>query len=125
MANGLVLRCKINEASAVSATGGNINFVGDYIVHEFTTNGTFTPNKSGTYEIFMVGAGGQGGYNLGYSQGFHGGGGGGEVISTTVSLTAGTNYSAVIGRFGASNTTFAGQTAVNGLQGTAARTKRS
>jgi alpha-tubulin suppressor-like RCC1 family protein len=80
----------------MSATGGTKSGSGDFIIHTFTNvgNSTFTPTGSGTVEILVVAGGGGAGFDGG------GGGGAGGVITNTVSVTAGTNYSVVVGSGG-------------------------
>ncbi|PIQ41630.1 hypothetical protein COW06_02395, partial [Candidatus Gracilibacteria bacterium CG12_big_fil_rev_8_21_14_0_65_38_15] len=63
------------------ATGGTITYSGGYTIHTFTSDGTFTPNTTGTVEYLVVGGGGGGG--------MAGGGGGG--------FREGTNYSIITG----------------------------
>ena len=64
----------------------------------FTTVGSsvFTAPMSGTVEVLIVGGGGGGAFDLG-----GGGGGGGVVYLSSVTVTAGTNYSIVVGNGGA------------------------
>lgn len=76
-----------------SATGGTITTSGDYVIHTFTTNGTFTPNGAGTVEALVVGGGG-GGANTG-----SGGGGGGYIYNSNVQVTA-QSYSITVGNGG-------------------------
>ena len=62
------------------ATGGTITKSGDYIVHTFTGDGTFTANIGTTsIEYLIVAGGGGGGMDMG-----GGGGGGGVVVGSTV-----------------------------------------
>jgi hypothetical protein len=70
---------------SASATGGTITYSGQYIIHTFTQNGTFTPNRALNVEYLVVGGGGAGG-------GYNGGGGGAGGFRT------GSNY-AVIANF--------------------------
>ena len=121
MNNGLILRASIpaEEANYLNGTGGTVSYYGGYKVHSFTSAGTFTPTKSGTYEVFMVGPGGGSSTNSG-GIGYGGGGGGGQVISTTMALTAGVGYPVVIGTSGVSGTTFNGTLAQSGSNGNGA-----
>ena len=59
----------MSDGTNFNATGGIISVIGSYKIHTFLTSGTFTPNKAGTVDYLVVGAGGGGGAN-------HGGGGG-------------------------------------------------
>lgn len=72
-----------NEGS--TATGGTITTNGDYIIHAFTNNGTFTPDGSMNVEYLVVAGGGGGG---GGSGSMSGGGGAGGMLTGTVSLSA-------------------------------------
>jgi hypothetical protein len=80
----------------VTITGGNeINTIGSYKYHIFTSNGTFATNVSKTVSICSIGGGGGGGTYTG------GGGGAGELdLFSTFTLSAG-NYSVNIGGAGA------------------------
>jgi hypothetical protein len=98
-----------------SSTGDSVTTVDGFDVHQFTSNGTFTPATTLEYEIFMVGAGDAG--DKGTSTRGGGGGGGGEVVVGSIILNAGTTYSVNIGAFSGDNTTFAGVTAYGGGQG--------
>jgi hypothetical protein len=119
------------QGNTTGATGGTLTTVGvTSTLHTFLSNGTFTPQNAGTLEILLVGAGGCGGVNNG------GGGAGGKIYSnSSISVTAGTAYSIVIGAGGVhpvypdnysavgssamagSSTTGFGQTAVGGNHG--------
>ena len=82
----LMLGAKIN-----SATGGTISRITGYVVHTFTSSGTFTPNGSGPIEVLVVGSGGNG-----YSAG--GGGGGGSVLyKKFIPVLSGVGYTMSIG----------------------------
>ncbi len=70
-----------------SSTGGAIAVSGGYRIHDFTTNGTFTAAGAGTVEYLIVGGGGGGG---------DGGGGGGQVLTGTLSVSAG-SYAITVG----------------------------
>lgn len=60
-----------------------------------TTTGTYTPEKTGTYKVICVGAGGDGGYGATSSPGGGGGGGGGVAIKD-IRLVRGTNYNVTV-----------------------------
>lgn len=64
-----------------------------------TSSGTFTPTKTGTYKVTVVGGGGQGGGN---GSSYHAGGGGGACAIKFLTLTAGVNYTVTIGAGGTS-----------------------
>ena len=97
--------------TSISATGGTISTSGGYTIHTFTNVGTstFKPTGSGTVEILVVAGGGGAGYDGG------GGGGAGGVITNTVSVTAGTDYTVVVGAGGAA--AIAPQSGPNGSPG--------
>lgn len=101
-----------------SSTGDTVSVVDGFDVHQFTSDGTFTPQSTLEYEIFMVGAGGSG-LDAGTVPSSYGGagGGGGEVITGFVTLNAGTTYSVHIGDDPDGNTTFASITAHQGGDG--------
>ena len=63
-----------------------------YNIHRYNSSSTFTPAYNITVEVLIVGGGGGGGASLG-----GGGGGGGVVYLPAVRVTAGTNYSIVVG----------------------------
>ena len=81
----------------VTATGGTITTDGDYTVHKFTANGTFTTDTAQDVEYLVVGGGGGGGGTGGGSNHMGGGGGaGGYRVGTGFPVTA-TSYSIVVG----------------------------
>jgi hypothetical protein len=85
----------------LSATGGTISTITGYIVHTFTSSGTFTPNQSGTVEVLVVGAGGSN-YSQSVPDPRTGGGGGGSVIyKKFLPVGAGVSYSVEIGQIAA------------------------
>lgn len=64
------------------ATGGTITYVDEYVIHTFTSSGTFTPTSGAiSCEYLVVGGGGGGG---GRSRG---GGGGAGGLETGVGLS--------------------------------------
>ena len=67
--DGLYFQCNtgyvLSNGSCIqiSASGGTINNIGNYIIHQFTSSGNFTPTSSGLVtDILIVG---QGGSNVG------------------------------------------------------------
>ena len=94
------------------ATGGTISATGGYVVHTFTSSGTFTPSVPMNAEYLVVGGGGNGG--SGYN-GSGGGGGAGGFRTGTVSLTAGAK-TVTVGNAG-SNSVFDSITALAGGAG--------
>lgn len=76
-----------------TATGGAISTFGSYVIHAFTSTGTFTALSSGEIDILLVAGGGAGNSA--------GGGAGGYVLATGVPVTAGT-YTMTVGAGGAS-----------------------
>ena len=76
---------------ALPATGGTITRDGDYYVHTFTSNGTFTPSVAMNADVLVVAGGGAGAPNAGA-----GGGGGGVQKETGFSVSA-TSYSVTVG----------------------------
>ncbi|MFA5779206.1 MAG: DUF2341 domain-containing protein, partial [Elusimicrobiota bacterium] len=73
------------------ATGGTITYSGEYTIHTFTSNGTFTVSKSGVVEYLVVAGGGAGGCT---SSGSHYTGGGGAGGYKT-----GTGFNVAVGQF--------------------------
>jgi hypothetical protein len=94
-------------SSSPYATGGTVTSNGQYYIHTFTSDGTFTPNQALTCDYLVVAGGGAGENTAG------GGGGAGGLRSTTtatggggslesrLSLTSGTPYTVTIGGGGA------------------------
>lgn len=87
------------SAGGASATGGDeLQTVGDYKYHVFTTNGTLAATASGDVDVLLIGGGGGGGTLRG------GGGGAGEIqagLVFRVPVVASTNYAVTIGAGGA------------------------
>jgi hypothetical protein len=81
--------------SSPYATGGTVTSNGQYYIHTFTSDGTFTPSQTLNCEYLIVAGGASGG---GGSYG--GGGGAGAYRTATASLTA-TGYSVTVGGGGA------------------------
>ena len=74
-------------------------------VQSFTTTGSTTwtaPAGVSSLEYIIVGGGGGGGG--GYDTGAGGGGGGGMVLSGTIAITPGTDYTVLVGEGGAAST---------------------
>lgn len=87
-----------------TCTGGTITTDGTDTIHTFTASGTFSCNTNRSVQLLVVGGGGAGG---------HGGGGGGGVVSnSSYSITASTNYSAIVGAGG--NSGNGGNSSFNG-----------
>jgi hypothetical protein len=76
-----------------SAVSGSFNNIGQYTIHQFTSNGTFIPSSTGFVDVLAVGAGGSAG--PGATGG--GGGAGGTLYRKFVPVTSGTSYSMSIG----------------------------
>ena len=79
-----------------SSSGATEETVDGFTVVKWTgahpnNTGTFTPQSTLEYELFMVGAGGDGKDDAG------GGGGGGEVVFGKILLQAGTTYNVQVG----------------------------
>ena len=81
---------------------------GGYVIHTFTSNGTFTPPPGVTaVDVLIVGGGGGGGRGDGNTAG--GGGGGGEMRAlTATSVTPGNAVAITVGTGGAGRTGTAG-----------------
>ena len=117
------IRASADEYAYLTATGGTITYDGDYKIHTFTSDGTFTVKSLGStedeVEALVVAGGGAGGGSF-----YAGGGGGGGVVyhaAKTVTVQA---YGVTVGAGGAgvtdatgcngSNSVFNGMTAVGG-----------
>ncbi len=79
-----------------SATGGTITYSGEYTIHTFTADGTFTPNGLLNTEYLIVGGGGGGGFGQG-SIGAAGGGGGAGGLRTGSSIVGAGAFPVVVG----------------------------
>ena len=102
--------------SSFVASGGTVTTSGAYKIHTFTTNGTFTAGASKTVQYLIVAGGGGGGTAL-----YSGGGGAGGLLTSSVSVNAG-SYSVVVGNGGAqgvngSNSSFNGIVTIGGGYG--------
>lgn len=89
-----------SPVGAFSATGGTITTSGSYTIHTFTSNGTFTPDSSGTVEYLVVGGGGGGGGVAASAYGAGSGGAGEFKTGTGLAVTA-QAYSITVGAGGA------------------------
>jgi hypothetical protein len=89
-----------NEPVKNTATGGTETTCDQYVIHTFTSNGTFTLTSNGIVDILLVGGGGGGGYNV---SGGGGGGGGGVIYEVNQEWSSG-SYSVAIGSGGAAGT---------------------
>jgi len=95
----------VNAITYVITGGDEINAIGSYKYHLFTTNGTLSISGTKNIEICSIGGGGAGG-----AKGHAGGGGAGELDIWTAVNSATGNYSVVIGAggTGTSNQTIPG-----------------
>lgn len=98
-----------------AATGGTISYSGGYTIHTFTSSGTFTPNKDGDVDYFVIAGGGGGGGNPSTNSG-GGGGAGGFRTAADYSVTGNTAYTVTIGAGGAGGSQTLG-TGGNGSKG--------
>ena len=98
-------------AEPITATGGSISYDGDYVVHTFTTSGTFEITAGeGEVEYLVIAGGGGGGSNGGgggaggYRSSVSGeSSGGGASAETPLTMGVGT-YTVTIGNGGAGGT---------------------
>jgi hypothetical protein len=84
----------------MSATGGTITTDGNYKVHTFNSNGTFTVTGSGNVQALIIGGGGGGAKQ---NNGGGGGGAGGYIDNGSVAVIA-QGYSIVVGDGGNGST---------------------
>ena len=108
--NGFYL--SFEGGGTMSATGGTITTDGDYKVHSFTSNGTFTPSSitdDGYVEYLVIGGGGAGAADGATTPG-NGGGGAGGYRTGMLPVTA-QAYSITVGAGGIGTT---GSNQVNG-----------
>lgn len=75
---------KIGEGilSQFSATGGTVTYYDNYVIHTFTSSGTFEVSGEGTVEYLVVGGGGGGGGGNSNGTGGAGGGAGGMLTGS-------------------------------------------
>jgi hypothetical protein len=98
-----ILNTKTLETlQTAKATGGTITYVDGYVIHTFTSSGTFTPSESITAEVFVVAGGGGG---SGSPWGGGGGGAGGVITHPGYSIVENDSVSVVVGSGGAAETT--------------------
>jgi len=88
-----------SPVGVAKATGGTITYDGDYVIHTFLSDGTFTPASGFNVEYLVVGGGASGGNNIA-----GGGGAGGFRTGNAFAVTA-QAYSIVVGAGGASQAT--------------------
>jgi len=75
-------------------SGGVVTFSNGYVIHTFTSTGTFSVPSNISAEVLVVAGGGGGGMDMG-----GGGGGGGVIYNPTVSINSG-SYNIVVGSGG-------------------------
>ena len=93
-AGGRVTECSAIPNSDARATGGTtIITVGDYVIHNFTFNSTFTVTDSSLteVEVLIVGGGGGGSGDTG------GGGGGGAVLYSASKTLSSSSITVTVG----------------------------
>ncbi len=90
----------LNGGSFVNATGGAITTSGDYIIHNFTSSGTFSVNSGGSLEYLVVGGGGGGSGGDNGNGGGAGGGAGGLIYNAAFQVSVG-SISVTVGAGGA------------------------
>lgn len=105
----------VTTAVAAITTVSNINR------QVFTTTGanTFTPSRTGTYKVTLVGGGNTGGTASVAGNPGGGGGGAGATCIAWVSLTASTGYTVTVGAAGSSTTLVVGATTYTAGAGSA------
>ena len=109
LAFALLLVLLSSGSVSATPTGGAITYDGDYIVHTFTSSGTFNVTDAINVSILIV-AGGGGGGNL-----FGGGGAGGLIYNNSYNITAG-SHAVTIGLGGGGGASNSG-TAYKGVNG--------
>jgi surface protein len=88
----------------IQATGGQISYIGDRVVHTFTSSGVFTVQHvptGATIEALVVAGGGGGGSYAG------GGGGGGGLVYTSSKPIIATSYPITVGLGGSGSVGYA------------------
>ena len=114
----------LTASAPMVGSGGVITYSNGYVIHTFTSSGTFNMPSTGTVEALIVAGGGGGGNDIG-----GGGGGGGVIYSSNLVVNTGT-YNVVIGAGGngaaagtgglgtnGGNSVFNGLTAIGGGRG--------
>jgi hypothetical protein len=102
--NGFYLNFK--GGGIIAANGGTVTTDGDYKVHSFTSNGTFTPTSvsgDGYVEYLIIAGGGGGGRGAEYNS-VNAGGGAGGYLAGMYQVTKDTDYAIVVGDGGAGST---------------------
>lgn len=101
------------------ATGGDITYDGNYTIHTFLTNGTFTPYFTGNVEVVVIGGGGGGGGSYVSGCGCTGtGGGSGGVNVGPVSLPSTSPIAVTIGAGAVGSTVWCANNPNGGTGGT-------
>lgn len=79
----------------MAATGGDVTIDGDYKIHTFNTDGTFSVTAGGLMDVLCVGGGGGAGFsNINH---YHGGGGGASLPVQMFSNFTPGDYAVVVG----------------------------
>ena len=109
--NGTLWQPVTGYSKGTIGTGGSsITFRNGGIVHQFTSTGasTFTPNFTGTIQVFIVAAGGAGASSHG-----GGGGAGGVIFNRSFPVVQGTPYPITVGT-GSTNNAYGNFPSVGG-----------
>ena len=108
------------NCTSAQATGGSITYDGLYVIHTFTSNGTFNVTGAINATVLVVAGGGSGGVDYNYHRSAGGGGAGGLIYNTSYNATG--NITVVVGIGGASvaysNSPVAGNNGQNSSFGT-------
>lgn len=99
--------------STASGTGGVVTYDGDYKIHTFNSNDSFTLVTGSTVELLVVGGGGGGGSSK-HSLGGGGGGGAGGLIYNPTQALSRQAYPITIGTGGGPGSTANGTNGGNG-----------
>jgi len=84
-------------------------YIGGYVVHKFTSSGTYSNSYAVSADVLVVGCGGAGGNNGG-----GGGGAGGVIYSNNYTVDGGSNYTVTVGGGAVPKTYQAGWTQSSG-----------
>ena len=84
------LTSSFNMSFGPLATGGQITYSGDYVIHTFTSSGYFDAATPGVMEILVIAGGGSGG-----NYGGGGGGAGGVVYRPIFFATTGSTFASI------------------------------